>query len=453
MGTPSIPPDSSLPLIESLARTESALRPASRDLVEHCLVRISDPNGEGARTFLSVWEDAARTAADAVDAFSRVGYSASAIAGVPISIKDLLDVKGEVTRAAARPLDDAPPAPQDAPVVRRLRAAGAVLLGRTNMTPFAYSVVGLNGHFGTPANPADPARTPGGSSSGAAVSVATGMAMAAIGSDTVGSIRVPAALCGVVGMKPTQRRVPLAGAVPLSASLDSIGPLARSVEDCARVLAVLAEEALPPWRRTRTEGLRLALPNRPLLDGLDATVARAFGRACHRLSEAGAHLRERHFCELDELADGQLMRTIQSVEAYTWHEPLLARRGGDYEPRIRTRIERGRDIRSADYARALQRRAALIASFAGEMSEVDALILPTVPVVAPTFAECEADEDSVRTRLLRNTASFNVLDACAVTLPIHEPGNLPVGLMLVAQSGRDWDLLDIAHAVEDALRT
>ena len=421
-----------------------------RDRVDRCLAQIADPNGEGARTFLTVWEEASRAAAEGLDRLSHAGYRTT-LDGLPISIKDLLDVEGEVTRAAARPLDDAPVAHADAPIVTRLKQAGAILIGRTNMTPFAYSVAGLNAHFGTPANPADRSRIPGGSSSGAAVSVAAGMVPAAIGSDTVGSIRVPAALCGVVGVKPTQRIVPLEGAFPLSSTLDSIGPIAQNVEDCARVLAVISGRPFQPWRRSDIAGLRLVLPSGQFLQGLDETVSRAFTRACQRLSTSGALLREQSFVSLAKAIDGTLTRTIQSAEALASHEELLARRAEDYDPRIRARILTGRGIAATDYVGALRARADLMASFTADMREVDALILPTVPVVAPTFVDCEADEDGVRARLLRNTASFNLLDACAVTLPIQLPGELPVGLMLAAAPGQDASLLDIAHAIETAL--
>lgn len=421
-----------------------------RGMVELCLANIADPAGEGARTYLTVWDEDARTAADSLDRLERAGYR-SLLDGLPVSVKDLLDVRGEVTRAAAPALDDTPPAHEDAVVVTRLRQAGAILLGRTNMTPFAYSVVGLNGHFGTPANPADKTRTPGGSSSGAAVSVASGMAAAAIGSDTVGSIRVPAALCGVVGVKPTQRTVPLGGAFPLSTTLDSIGPLARNVEDCARVLATIAGRPLLPWQRTHVEGLRLALPRGRFLEGLDATVSAAFERACRRLSAAGARIHDRTIETLDRSVEGGLARTIQSVEAFATHEQLLARRGADYDPRIRVRVLQGQEVAAADYVRAIRTRCDLVAAFSEEMGGFDAVILPTVPVVAPSFAECEADEDGVRTRLLRNTVPFNLLDACAITLPIQAPGELPVGLMLAAPFEQDERLIDIAHAIEAAL--
>src|SRR5579864_6340073 len=247
------------PTVMSLAAELKDGRTTSRELIEQALARIADPAGEGARTFIKVYADSARAAADAQDVLRKAGYVASPLAGLPVSIKDLFDVAGEVTLAASKALDDRPPAVQDAPVVARLRAAGAVLIGRTNMTEFAFSGVGINPHFGTPGNPYDRRLIPGGSSSGAAVSVGDGAAIVAIGSDTGGSVRIPAALCGIVGFKPTKRRIPTDGAFPLSYTLDSIGPLAPSVAACAIADAVMAGEAPSapaPWPAL---GLRLGV--------------------------------------------------------------------------------------------------------------------------------------------------------------------------------------------------
>lgn len=429
----------------------AAGRTSSLDLVENCLARIADPSGEGARTFIAVYSDNARVVARASDTLRRSGYVASPLAGIPISIKDLLDVAGEVTRAGSKVLEHAPPAQQDAPVVQRLKSAGAVLVGRTNMTQFAYSVVGLNPHFGTPGNPWDRNRIPGGSSSGAAVSVADGMAMAAIGSDTIGSIRVPAALCGIVGFKPTQQRVPRDGSIPLSTTLDSIGPMANSVADCAALFAVIAGEAAPPCERQNAAGMRLAIPKRLFLDNLDQQVASAFDRACKTLADAGAIVSEQNIPTLSEVHASEGNRIIQSVEAYAWHSELLDRRAGDYDPQIKTRIENGRHVEAAAYVAMLARRLQLMNVFEAEIAAFDALILPTVPVIAPTFADALKHEDVVRTRLLRNTAPFNFLDCCAISIPIHEPGAAPVGLMLVGRRERDWQLLDLARVIEAAL--
>src|SRR5215469_9067384 len=236
------------PTLRDLAAELAAGRTTSRALTEAALARIADPGGEGRRSFTRVYETAALATADAQDRLRGAGILLSPLAGLPVSVKDLFDVAGEATTAGSVALKDAPPAVADAPIVRRLRAAGAVIVGKTNMTEFAYSGVGINPHYGTPGNPYDRARVPGGSSSGAAVSVVDGCAAVAIGTDTGGSVRIPAALCGLVGFKPTQRRVPRDGAVPLSTTLDSIGPLARSVEDCAIVDAILAgeEPVVPP---------------------------------------------------------------------------------------------------------------------------------------------------------------------------------------------------------------
>src|SRR5438132_12826515 len=232
------------PTLPALAADLAAGRTTSRELVEAALARIADPEGEGRRVFVKVYDAAARAAADAQDRLRKAGYVASPLAGIPVSIKDLFDVAGEVTLAGSQALDDTPPAEADAPIVARLKAAGAVIIGRTNMTEFAFSGVGINPHYGTPGNPYDRSLIPGGSSAGAPISVADGMAAVAIGTDTGGSVRIPAALCGLVGFKPTQYRVPREGATPLSTTLDSVGPVGLSVACCALTDAVMAGE--PP---------------------------------------------------------------------------------------------------------------------------------------------------------------------------------------------------------------
>ena len=427
-------------------------RTSSRELVEHCLSRIADPGGEGARTFIRVWDRQAREAALAQDGLRRAGHASSFLAGIPISIKDLFDVEGEITLAGTAALDDSAPAAADAPVVGRLKAAGAVLVGRTNMTQFAFSAVGINPLFGTPGNPWDRNRIPGGSSSGAAVSVADGMATAAVGSDTVGSIRVPAALCGIVGFKPTQGSVPREGAIPLSSSLDTIGPLGRSVDDCARMHAVLAGEAYRPHALADVRGLRFAVPTDVVLEGLDAAVAEAFSRACSAISGGGALVAERATVVFSEIVSDQLNATIQSVEALAWHRQLIARRGQDYDPNVRKRVERGGSFSGVDYCHALGRRTALMRLFDEFTAPFDAVILPTVPIVASTMEECLRDEDRIRAGLIRNPALFNFLDRPAISLPMHRPGEAPSGLTIVGERGGDWRLLAIAGAVEKLLR-
>ena len=289
------------PTIGQLAADLAAGRTTSRKLTEEALARIEDAKGEGKRAFVKVWRAQALAAAEASDSLRKAGIVASSLAGLPVSIKNLCDVAGETTLAGSKALDDAPPAKQDAPVVARLRAAGAVIMGSTNMSEFAFSGVGFNPHYGTPGNPADRKRVPGGSSSGAAVSVGDRMAVAALGTDTGGSVRIPAAVCGIVGFKPTARRVPIDGVVPLSTSLESIGPLATSVEWCAIVDAVFGAEPIAVPAPMPMAGLRLAVPRHYVLDELDGVVAKAFERALKALSAKGARIEHIDLPQLDEL--------------------------------------------------------------------------------------------------------------------------------------------------------
>jgi aspartyl-tRNA(Asn)/glutamyl-tRNA(Gln) amidotransferase subunit A len=439
------------PAISDNARSVASGAVSSVSLTEQCLARISDPAGEGKRTFVKVWADEARAVANAQDSLRKIGSVSSPIAGVPISVKDMLDVAGEVTLAGSKALDDAAPAVRDAPVIRRLKSAGAVLTGRTNMAQFAFSIVGLNPHFGTPGNPWDRTRIPGGSSSGAAVSVADGMSVAAIGSDTVGSIRAPAALCGVVGFKPTQRSVPLQGTIPLSITLDTVGPLARSVEDCALVYATISGE---PWHELQpvsAKGLRLAIPQTRVLDELSPAVARAFEQTGRRLSKAGAGLIDARFDYFAEIEARNGCGVIEYVDALAWHKELLARRGEDYDPNVRARVEKGATIAAWEYAAMQEWRKDVIARFDQDTWPFDAIILPTVAMTAPTIEECERDESNVRSKLLRNPSLFNFLDRPAITIPIHLPGEAPVGLMVVGERNQDWRLLAIARALEAVL--
>jgi len=307
--------------VDRLTRELAAGRTTSRRLVEQALERIADPAGEGARAFLKVYADEARAAADYSDRLRAAGVVRSPVEGLPVSVKDLYDVAGDVTRAGSKILAHAPPAKADAPAVARLRAAGAVIVGRTNMVEFAFGTTGLNPHYGTPKNPWDrkTGRVPGGSSSGAAVAQADGMAVMSLGSDTRGSIRQPAALCGVVGWKPTQRRVPREGAFPLSYTLDTVGPLANSVGCCAAYDAVLAGESPAPLAPLPVKGLRLLLPRGSLLDDLDPQVGRAFDAALAKLAAAGAVIVERAVPEFDRQGEYFKSGGYAGMEAYAIH--------------------------------------------------------------------------------------------------------------------------------------
>lgn len=424
-------------------------------LAEDALARAAAPDGEGERVFTVVHAERARALAQASDTLRKAGIVRSPLEGLPISIKDLFDVAGETTRAGSTALDDAPAAARDAEIVRRLVAAGAVLVGRTNMTEFAFSGLGINPHYGTPLNPYDRAnrRIPGGSSSGAAVSVADGMAAGAVGTDTGGSVRIPAALCGLTGFKPTARRVPQDGTLPLSASLDSIGPLGRSVACCALLDAVLAGEPFDLPQALPLAGLRLAVPTTLALDGMDGTVAGAFRRALDTLSGAGARLTEVAVPEFAALGTINAKGGLAAAEAWHWHRALIEKAASRYDPRVLARIRRGADISSAEYLDLLAARKSWIAAVEKRLEPFDALVLPTVPVVAPRLDDLQDDAAFGATNLLilRNPTLINFLDGCALSLPCHAADEGPVGLMLAGRGGSDRRMLAIGLAVEATL--
>jgi aspartyl-tRNA(Asn)/glutamyl-tRNA(Gln) amidotransferase subunit A len=423
---------------------------SARDRLEEALARIADAKGEGARACLTVYAQSARSAADAADARARTGISLGPLDGAIVTIKDLFDVVGEPTRAGSKVLADAPPAAADAPAVRRLRAAGAVIAAKTNMTEFAFSGIGANPHYGTPGNPADRTRVPGGSSSGAAVAVADGMCEIAIGTDTGGSTRVPAALCGVVGYKPTKSRVPTEGAFPLSYTLDSVGPIARTVAACAAADAVMAGDDPWPLEPAPLQGLRLAIPQGLPLRGLDQTVAAQFSDATKELGRPGVRLSDEPLPLLEDMVRVNSKATFAVAESYSIHRERLATRAADYDPFVRSRIENGRTLSAADYMAMLRDRTALVRAMDARLSDLDALVLPTTPIVAPTIAEVSGSEGftAKNALVLRNPAIVNFFDLCAISLPLPRAGGLPVGLMLVARNGHDRRLFRIAAAVE-----
>jgi aspartyl-tRNA(Asn)/glutamyl-tRNA(Gln) amidotransferase subunit A len=429
---------------------------SSRELCDAALARIDDPAGEGARAFTMVFHHEARTAADVADAQRRAGAVASPLAGLPVSVKDLFDVAGRQTRAGSIVLDGAPAAAADATIVTRLRRAGAVIVGKTNMTEFAYSGLGINPHYGTPRAPFDRAvgRIPGGSSSGAAVSVTDDMAVIAIGTDTGGSVRIPAALCGLTGFKPTARRVPLTGTYPLSFTLDSIGPLARNVADCATVDAILAGEMPAPLARRTVTGLRFLAPVNHVRVSLDDTVSSAFEAALTRLRAAGAVIDELPLKAFERLPALQGKANISAAEAYWWHRELIAKDEARYDVEIAKRIRGGEGISAADYIDLLRGRDAYIAAFEAESANYDALLWPTVAIVPPPIADLIADPElyaRINALVLRNTSAVNVLDGCAVSLPLAVRSGAPVGLMLVGRRGEDGGLLRIAAGLEGAI--
>ena len=423
---------------------------SARDRLEFALSRIADPNGEGSRACLTVYAQAARTAADAADARAQSGMPLSPLDGAIVTIKDLFDVAGEVTRAGSKVLlAEGKVAAADAPVVARLRAAGCAIVAKTNMTEFAFSGVGLNPHFGTPGNPKDRSRIPGGSTSGGAVAVADRMCDIAIGSDTGGSTRIPAALCGLVGWKPSKQRVPTDGAFPLSSTLDSIGPMARTVVDCARADAVMAGEGWREIEPAPLKGLRIGILRGLPFESLDNDVEAAVAGAMGRLERAGARFLDEKISLLDDMMAINAKGGFSPAEAYAIHRERLKSRGQDIDPNVRMRIERGSTITPAVYAEMIAERGRLVRAMDERIAGLDALVMPTTAICAPKMPEVATAETFSHKNmlLLRNPALVNFFDLCAISLPIPS-ATLPVGMMLVACNGHDRKLFSIAAAVE-----
>jgi aspartyl-tRNA(Asn)/glutamyl-tRNA(Gln) amidotransferase subunit A len=427
-------------------------RTSCRDRLEQALARIADPKGEGARACLTIYAESARAAADAADARAKRGASLGPFDGTIVSIKDLFDVAGEPTRAGSKILaEEAAPAGADAAIVRRLREAGAVIVAKNNMTEFAFSGIGANPHFGTPGNPRDRSRVPGGSSAGAPVAVADGMCDIAIGTDTGGSVRIPASLCGLVGFKPSKQRVPTDGAFPLSYTLDSVGPIAKSVADCAAADAVMAGEEILPLEPIAPKGLRFGVAEGLPLDRLDDTVAAAFALAVKRLDAAGVRISHETLPLFDDMGAVNAKGGISPYEACEIHRDRMNRRAAEVDPNVRARVARGCEITPDVYGDMVRERSHLVQAMDARLAPLDALLMPTTSIVAPTIAEV-ADTKIFAARnaaVLRNTSIINFFDLCAISLPVQAP--LPVGLMLIGRNGHDHRLLRIAAATAPLL--
>lgn len=426
---------------------------SSRQLVEEALAAIGDPQGEGARAFMTVYAEQARAVAAEIDAQRRKGVIASPIAGIPISIKDLFDEAGQTTLGGSTVLVGQPAALRDSVVVARLRKAGAVIIGRTNTVEFAYTGLGINPHYGTPKNVYDRAtgRIPGGSTSGGGISVADGMAAGAIGTDTGGSLRIPAALNGLVGFKPTQRRVPLDGVMPLSTSLDSAGPIAWSVADCALLDAVLAAETVRAPDAPPLRGLRFAVPKTFFQNDLSEPVARAFSSALERLSAAGATIVELPMAEFAQAPNINPRGMITASEAYAWHRKYIKDGADKYDPRVLARIKTGEAISAPDYVQLLALRRDFIRSINQAAAGYDAMLMPTTPDIAPPIADVLKDDESyyrINGRMLRNPSVVNLFDGCALSVPCHQAGDAPVGLMIAGIQNTDHRILAVGRSIE-----
>ncbi|THU03692.1 amidase [Lampropedia puyangensis] len=426
--------------------------------LEQCLARIHADAARSAAIFTHVFEAAACEDAAAADARAARGQSLGPLDGCIVSVKDLFDVAGVVTTAGSKLLQTAQPAAQDATIVQHLRAAGAVVIGKTNMTEFAFSGIGINPHYGTPGNALDASRIPGGSSSGAGVAVALGMCDIAIGSDTGGSVRIPSALNGITGFKPSVSRVSRQGAFPLSFTLDSVGPLAKNVADCAAADAVLAgltrEQAALPARSVK--GLRIAVPRGLLFTEMETAVAQAFEAAVQRLQAQGAVIEDVQWEDLVGAPFAlQQKGTLIAAEAAAIHQPYLPARAQEYDPLVRSRIERGQSLDAATYVHIQQQRSQLHAQWDARMANVDVVMAPTVVFTAPTIASLDAQEAFMKANalILRNTSVFNFYDVPTLSIPAAQAaGALPVGLMFAGQRLADRHILAIGHALEAVLR-
>jgi aspartyl-tRNA(Asn)/glutamyl-tRNA(Gln) amidotransferase subunit A len=428
----------------------------SVQLTEQALAAMTAREGEGSRAFIQVYAQWAREQAEASALRRAAGNALSPLDGVPVSIKDLFDLQGEATTGGSTVLADAPVAESHAAIVDKLLQAGAVIVGKTNMTEFAYSGLGINPHYGTPANPWDRAarRIPGGSSSGAAVSISDGMSLGAIGSDTGGSVRIPAAFCGLTGYKPTARRISMAGVLPLSASLDSVGTLAHDVLSCVALDAVIADRPLSLTVKNLADA-HFAVPQTGVLEGLDTQVAAAFERAVLTIKQAGAQVSAIPLTEIAELSAINASGGFTALESWQWHQPLIAQRADGYDPRVVSRIRRGKVLGEADRQRLVEQRADWQTRVSQIVQQYDALLMPTVPFIAPRIADLEADEDAyfrVNGAALRNPSVINFLDGCAVSLPCSAQGQAPVGLMVAALPMQDEALMSWALAIETVLK-
>lgn len=407
-----------------------------------------------AQAFQLLLDISARREAQASDQRRRQGALLGPLDGALVSVKDILDVAGAPTLAGSMLRASVPVAQEDALVVARLRAAGAVIIGKTVLDEFCFTSDGINPYFGTPGNAHDRNRIPGGSSSGAGVAVARGLCRIGIGSDTGGSVRIPAALNGVVGFKPTAKRVPLAGAFALSPLLDSLGPLARSVEDCAYADAIMAGIPARPLDDIGLKDCRLALPPASLMADLDPKIAQSFDHALTHLKTQGVQLIA---CPIEDLLAQMLVVTedasFAAIEAARIHADWLFQPDAVARSRIALSLQRRINYPDWLFQNMVTQRKALIASMEARLAGVDAMILPSLPILAPKIAQIKEDPAFAlwaEGLLLRNQQIANQFDLTAITLPLPAAG-LPRGLMLMARHGEDRALLARAKAVERGL--
>ena len=423
--------------------------------LEQCLDRIKDPKGQGNIIFTRLYEETARQDAAASDARLAAGRPLSAIDGNIVSIKDLFDVAGDVTTAGSRLMSKNAPAESDAPIVQTLRRAGAVIIGKTHMTEFAFSAVGMNPHFGDPGNPDDVTRIAGGSSTGAAIAIRLGMCDMSVGSDTGGSIRMPSALCGTVGLKPTQARIPREGMVPLCPSFDTAGAIAANVQDCAKLDAVLAGGSKSEIEPLTLEGLRIGVPESYFFDGMETPVQEAFEATLERLKQSGALLVKARMDEI--LADMNTVNeraTFPNVESSYVFRQQMKDDPDAVDPFIRSRIERGMSIEASHYIWMTEQRSDLMSRIDAAMQFLDFIVTPTVPILAAKIEDMRNPDQLATTNLLllRNTWVANFFNLPAMSLPINN-GGLSIGLQIFGKRAEDKRVLSAALAVEKLVRS
>lgn len=427
-------------------------------LVDETLDAIGQDDDQA--IFIGLTAERAMAEADAASKRIREGRSCGVLDGIPVAWKDLFDLEGMATTAGSTVLGDSPAASRDADVVTALKRAGMVSIGRTNMSEFAFSGLGINPHYGTPRNPAsqDGHRLPGGSSSGAGVAVAAGLVPVAIGTDTGGSVRIPAAFNGVVGYKASRGRYSMRGVYPLAKSLDSLGPLTRTVQDAVWVDAAMRGRAAADLARAPLSGLSLVVPETVFFDAIEDGVAAAFEQAVERLARAGASVRRQAFPIFAELFD--LIRqkgALVTAEAFALHKARLE--GADaagMDPRVVVRTKLGANISMPDYIAIIEARERMTAAFSGMIGRHELLVSPTLPHVAAKVAPLIDDDEAffaMNAKTLRNTQIGNFFDLCGVSIPCGTgDAGMPVGLLLSGLHGTDDHLLGVAMAVEEIVR-
>jgi aspartyl-tRNA(Asn)/glutamyl-tRNA(Gln) amidotransferase subunit A len=436
--------------IADLSRALQARETTAEAVVERCLQRIAERNAT-LNAFITVFGSEAREQAREADREMAAGRRLGPLHGVPISLKDLFDVRGTATTAASR-VREHHVADADAPSVAALREAGAIVIGKTNLHEFAFGTTNEDSAFGPARHPHDPNRSPGGSSGGSAASVADGMCFASMGTDTGGSIRIPSAVCGLVGLKPAFGELSTEGVVPLSGTLDHIGPICRCVEDAAILYDVLrGGGARPAGKPIDLRALRLGIARSYFMALLDPQVAAAFDAACERLRDAGATLEEVSIPHAGDVA--AIYLHIVLTEAAAYHAKTLERRPEDYTPNVRIRLEMGRYVLGEDYARAMLGRELIRREVDAALEDRDALLLPALAIPAPKIGAATVRigtvEEPVRNVMLRCTQVFNVSGHPALSLPCGSTTEgLPVGAQLVGASGDTPGLLRVARAVE-----